>query len=52
MNRGLLSLMRRHEWHLRPEQRDNLQRYLADYPGLAALYEANPDIARAGLFGG
>ncbi|MEQ8263882.1 transposase [Pseudohaliea sp.] len=33
-NRGLLSLMRRHEWRLRPEQRDNLQRYLADYTGL------------------
>jgi len=46
MNRGLLSLMRRHEWHLRPEQRDNLQRYLADYPGLAALYEAKQRLNR------
>jgi transposase len=39
-NRGLLSLMRRHEWRLKPEQRENLQRYLSDYPALAALYEA------------
>ena len=39
-NRGLLSLMRRHAWRLKPEQRENLQRYLSDYPGLAALYDA------------
>jgi len=39
-NRGLLSLMRRHYWRLKPEQRENLQRYLDDYPALAALYEA------------
>jgi hypothetical protein len=39
-NRGLLSLMRRHTWRLKPEQRENLQRYLGDYPVLAALYEA------------
>ena len=39
-NRGILSLMRRHAWRLRPEQRENLQRYLSDYPALAALYDA------------
>ena len=39
-NRVLLSLMRRHAWNLRPEQRENLQRYLSDYPALAALYDA------------
>ena len=39
-NRGLLSLMRRHAWRLKPEQRENLQRYLSDYPVLAALYGA------------
>lgn len=39
-NRGLLSLMRRHAWNLKPEQRENLQRYLIDYPALSALYEA------------
>jgi len=36
-NRGLLSLMRRHEWKLSDEQRVNLHKYLADYPGLKAL---------------
>jgi transposase len=45
-NRGLLSLMRRHAWRLRPEQRDNLQRYLVDYPALAALYEAKQRLNR------
>lgn len=39
-NRGLLSLMRRHAWHLSDEQRDNLGRYLRDLPVLEALYEA------------
>jgi transposase len=32
--------MRRHAWRLKPEQRENLQRYLGDYPVLAALYAA------------
>lgn len=45
-NRGLLSLMRRHAWRLKPEQQDNLQRYLSDHPGLAALYEAKQRITR------
>jgi transposase len=45
-NRGLLSLMRRHEWRLKPEQRENLQRYLSDYPALAALYEAKQRLNR------
>ena len=39
-NRGLLSLMRRHAWRLKPEQREKLQQYLGDYPVLTALYEA------------
>ncbi|MEM6545551.1 MAG: ISL3 family transposase [Pseudomonadota bacterium] len=39
-NRGLLSLMRRHEWRLRPEQHEKLMSYLRDYPGLNALYGA------------
>lgn len=45
-HRGLLSLMRRHAWRLRPEQHKNLQRYLSDYPALAALYEAKQDLNR------
>lgn len=39
-NRGLLSLMRRHRWHLSGEQHTNLMRYLANYPVLRALYFA------------
>ena len=39
-NRGLLSLMRRHEWKLAPEQRINLYQYLAQYPVLKAIYHA------------
>ncbi len=45
-NRGLLSLMRRHEWHLSDEQRDNLHRYLAEFPVLKALYEAKQRLNR------
>lgn len=45
-NRGLLSLMRRHEWHLSDEQRDNLSRYLAEWPVLEALYEAKQRLNR------
>lgn len=40
MNRGLLSLMRRHQWNLSQEQRDNLARYLESFPVLKALYFA------------
>ncbi len=45
-NRGLISLMRRHEWRLESDQRDNLQRYLRDYPVLGALYEAKQRLNR------
>jgi transposase len=38
-NRGLLSLMRRHEEHLQPEQRLRLQAYLAAHPVLQVIYE-------------
>ncbi len=40
MNRGLLSLMRRHQWNLSQEQRDNLARYLEQFPILRSLYHA------------
>jgi len=39
-NRGLLSLMRRHQWRLSDEQRINLDRYLEDYPVLKVIYAA------------
>ena len=45
-NRGLLSLMRRHEWRLKDDQRANLMRYLAHYPVLQALYHAKQKLVR------
>lgn len=45
-NRGLISLMRRHEWKLSDEQRENLMNYLSDYPGLKALYHAKQKLIR------
>lgn len=38
-NRELISLMRRHQWKLSPEQQANLMDYLADFPVLKTLYE-------------
>ena len=43
-NRGFLSLMRRHEWRLSSEQRDNLMVYLDDFPVLKAMYEAKQQL--------
>lgn len=40
MNRGLLSLVRRHRWNLSQEQRENLARYLDQFPVLKSLYFA------------
>ena len=37
-NRGLLSLMRRHRHNLKPEQREKLNAYLAQFPVLAPIY--------------
>jgi transposase len=45
-NRGLLSLMRRHQWHLSDEQHANLMTYLADYPVLQALYTAKQTLVQ------
>jgi len=45
-NRGLISLMRRHQWHLSDEQDANLMTYLADYPVLQALYTAKQELVR------
>jgi transposase len=45
-NRGLLSLMRRHRWNLTIDQRDNLYRYLNNFPGLKAIYDFKQDLAR------
>jgi transposase len=45
-NRGLLSLMRRHEQHLRPEQRSSLSSYLQKLPGLEAVYAFKQRLVR------
>lgn len=45
-NRGLLSLMRRHAWHLNDQQQANLMTYLADYPVLQVLYTAKQELVR------
>ena len=45
-HRGLLSLMRRHEWNLSGEQQDRRARYLEDYPVLKALYFAKQRLMR------
>jgi transposase len=37
-NRGLLSLMRRHQWNLKPEQEINLLKYLEGFPVLKEIY--------------
>jgi transposase len=39
-SRGLLSLMRRHEWRLSNDQRTNLMQYRSEYPVLKAMYHA------------
>ena len=45
-NRGLISLMRRHQWRLTHEQHDKLQRYLHDFPVLKALYKVKQKLMR------
>lgn len=44
-NRGLLSLMRRHAWRLKPEQRESLERYLDQHPGLRTIWEFKQGLA-------
>ena len=45
-NRGLMSLMRRHQWRLSDEQHTNLMNYLADFPVLKTLYVAKQTLMR------
>ena len=45
-NRGLLSLMRRHEQNLQPHQRLNLQRYFTQQPALAPIWEFKQKLCR------
>lgn len=43
-SRGLLSLMRRHEWNLKPEQVPKLKSYFDQVPGLEPLYRFKQDL--------
>jgi transposase len=43
-SRGLLSLMRRHRWNLKDEQKIKLNSYLEQYPVLRALYFAKQQL--------
>jgi transposase len=43
-NRGLLSLVRRHEWNLKPEQGPKLKKYFDECPGLESLYRFKQDL--------
>jgi transposase len=49
-NRGLLSLMRRHAWTLRPEKQERLRDYLASHPALAIVYDFKQRLVRLMLF--
>lgn len=51
-NRGLLSLMRRHEWNLSDEQKVKLQDYLTKIPGLKTVYGFKQDLTRLLLLKG
>jgi hypothetical protein len=43
-SRGLISLMRRHQENLRPEQVPKLRTYLADHPVLERLYDFKQEL--------
>ena len=45
-HRGLLSLMRRHPDRMREDQRENLNKYLNEIPGLKAIYMFWQDLNR------
>jgi transposase len=45
-SRGLLSLMRRHQWHLSEEKHKTLMSYLAEYPVLKELYEVKQKLIK------
>jgi transposase len=45
-NRGLLSLMRRHQWNLSDDQLAKLERYLKSHPALEALYGFKQDLLK------
>lgn len=46
-NRGLTSLMRRHSWNMKPEQRAKLDSYLSQFPVLQGAYWMRHHIMKA-----
>jgi transposase len=46
VNRGLISLMRRHAWNMKPAQQHRLRQYLEAFPVLHALYLAKQRLMR------
>ena len=49
-NRGLLSLIRRHRWNLKPDQAEKLYKYLRSKPGLEAIYDFKQHLNQILLF--
>mgnify|MGYP003607630241 CR=1 FL=1 len=45
-NRGLMSLMRRHDYNLREDQATNLRRYLKSIPGLESIYDFKQELTK------
>ncbi|MFC1617288.1 ISL3 family transposase [Candidatus Margulisiibacteriota bacterium] len=45
-SRGLLSLMRRHKWHLKEHQQKKLYAYMDDIPGLRAIYDFKHNLTK------
>lgn len=46
-NRGLISMMRRHEWNLSSEEQSKrLRLYLAERPGLEAIYDFKQELCK------
>jgi len=49
-SRGLLSLVRRHEWNLKPEQVPKMEKYFKECPGFEPLYRFKQDLMKLLLF--
>ncbi|MEN8208271.1 MAG: transposase, partial [Candidatus Fermentibacteria bacterium] len=45
-NRGLLSLMRRHEKNMRPEQRERLEEYFKGHPVIGSIYSFKQELCK------
>lgn len=49
-SRGLLSLMRRHQWRLSPKQQNSLNSYFDKYPALKSIYLFKQKLVRLLLY--